>query len=83
MTERSVRENTAFMYWNASVQARSPNKTYAAEGIDDLEVIAMHTDWPRLRCAACRMAKAQAVPCPFDASANCLSGGGRNCVSLA
>lgn len=81
MTKRSVREDEALAYWRASSRVHSADNV--AESIDDLEVVATHTDWPRMRCAACRAAKAQAAPCPFGASANCLSGGGRNCVSSA
>jgi len=81
VTNRSVREAEALAYWRASSQAKSTDNM--SENIDDLEVIAIHTDWPRMRCAACRAAKAQTAPCSFGASADCLSGGGRNCVSLA
>lgn len=79
--KRSVREDEALAYWRASRHAKDASRR--PEGVDDLEVIAMHTDWPRMRCAACRMAKAQAAPCPFGASVDCLSGGDRTCASSA
>jgi hypothetical protein len=56
----SILENELRMFWQCSLDARRPQEPLSAAGAadlrDELETLAMLTDWPRLREACVRTA---------------------------